>query len=1263
MNNVQGVKVKRAHGLKAPRGRESDQPHLRQQPRHALTLLLLAAATWSVLGFAFHAPNAPALPILWQKCPLGSGAGNCQGGLLGVAADPDTGSVYAADSGNDRINEFSPWGVFLKSWGWGVATGAAKLETCGPAATPPTQTCQAGIGGTGSGQLSTPSGLTLDSAGNVYVYESKPTFRVQKFGSDGSFILMFGKEVNLTNVAERESQEAAAEPVTVSTDEENVCTKASGDTCGAGDKGSEPGAFGRPPGIEDPDSAFIASTPADDIQVGDYERIQIFDSNGHYKSSISLPGKAVGALTVDREGNTYVSYLRNPAGGEWFNDDWMESDVHKLGPDGNEICPVAVRDPRALTTDAQGRLYVAAGMGQTFENPRVIRRFFPGCVEDKAFAFELTGLRFDDSPRAIATSEACGIEGNLYYTNYLYYNVFLRAYYPAPDTSLCPPPPADPTITDQYASEVTSTSAVVRAAINPHFWGDMTYYVEYGTEDCASGPSACDLVAVFPGAHLKGEADEPLITQGVFLDGLEPDTTYHYRFVAQSGGGGPVSGIGAAEEDSTFTTFPSAAAQKTNCPNQGFRLGPSAALPDCRAYEMVSPVDKDGGDIAALRTDTGDRAWLNVSAGSGDRFTYSSYRAFGNVVSGPYASQYLASRSPQGWSSEGISPYQEGIASLEGGSYLDVAYKAFDEELCTGWLRQATEPLLAPGAISGYANLYRRQNCGAVGFEALTPTAPTQDSSKGEEPFMPKAFTPELEGVSADGSHAIFVARGNLTGDATACQASAAESSGCVRQLYDSHNGELDLVCVLPNEQPSDQECWAGSNGLVPTGRHHILQHAISDDGSRIFWGSNLEGNNSIQVGKLYVRINNLETLTITNLPSRFVAASPDGTRVIYGVYPSASSVFSSKHDLYEAEVDGGEKTRIAREVVGVLGVSEDTRRLYFASTEVLTGEEENSEGKTAEAGKPNLYFYEAGEDGGVVYIATLLGGDVDSIPAALNPSVFYKSSRVTPDGMHAAFTSLAPLTGTDNVDARTGKAVTEVFFYDAVGRKLRCVSCSATNARPRGVEDRTLNSEFVFGGVLPGWANQMQRTRLLSDDGRRLFFESFEPLVLADTNGKRDVYEWEVGDSPQECAEVGAQLYLRQEGGCLSLISSGESLGDSSFLDAGKSGRDVFFLTSSSLISQDPGLVDVYDAREGGGFAAPVSPAPACEGEACQGAYSPPQDPVPASSIYQGAGNVDERNATQKKKKKKKHSRHKKKHHKKNKRGGGASHSKGGHR
>src|SRR4029077_19367630 len=119
----------------------------------------------------------------------------------------------------------------------------------------------------------------------------------------------------------------------------------------------------------------------------------------------------------------------------------------------------------------------------------------------------------------------------------------------------------------------------------------------------------------------------------------------------------------------------------------------------------------------------------------------------------------------------------------------------------------------------------------------------------------------------------------------------------------------------------------------------------------------------------------------------------------------------------------------------------------------------------------------------------------------------------------------------------------------------------------------------------LPTWENQFFAPRALSEDGSRIFFNSFGPLVPRDTNGVRDVYEWERAGSEEECVGAkGAELYVASAGGCLSLISSGQSPTDSEFTDASPDGRDAFFKTAASLQPQDPGLIDIYDARAGGG-------------------------------------------------------------------------------
>lgn len=54
--------------------------------------------------------------------------------------------------------------------------------------------------------------------------------------------------------------------------------------------------------------------------------------------------------------------------------------------------------------------------------------------------------------------------------------------------------------------------------------------------------------------------------------------------------------------------------------------------------------------------------------------------------------------------------------------------------------------------------------------------------------------------------------------------------------------------------------------------------------------------------------------------------------------------------------------------------------------------------------------------------------------------------------------------------------------------------------------------------------------------------------------------------------------------------------------------------------------MIDVYDVRVGGGLPAPPPPPVGCEGETCQPSVPAPNDPTPASSLYEGPGNVVEK-------------------------------------
>ena len=895
---------------------------------------------------------------------MGEGAGQCRI-PAGVVTNPSTGHVYVADASNGRIDEFSAWGTFIKAWGWGVRDGKSELQTC------TAQTgCQAGLEGTGVGQLSDSRGIAIDSTGDIYVAESNLTnsnFRVQKFDSEGNFVLMFGGDVD----------QGPSHPG-------NLCTTAyvvAGDTCGAGGLGPANGQFDNPFGFW-PFASFIAIGPGDKVYVGDEERIQRFDTGGHYVESLPLPGETVNGLAVDPgTGDLYVSFCNlDNVCMQNLTVPGSKPDVHKLSPVGVEIAKLAVPDPQALATDSAGNLYVADGVKRGEATKLQIHKFTSAGVEVPSFTFD-DGF---DASTGIATSSACGIGGtDLYVSNTDFNASYIRTYGPPPDPELCPPPKVPPTIADQYATSVDSKGATLKGKVSPNFWPDTRYYVEYGTGKCSEGE--CDAEQpLAPGSKLASLTTNSVVTTaGVFLGDLEPNTAYHYRFVAQSSGGGPVRGVGGEVgsdgAEGTFTTFPLPPAPRTDCPNQQFRTAASAPLPDCRAYEMVSPVDKNGGDVAIGAVGRAFAAPVEAALG-GERFTYSSLRPFAAPGSAPLVSQYLSSRGPDGWSSDSISPPRVNPPLWPPG--FNGQFKAFDEDLCSAWVLQDSDLALAHDAPPQVANLYRRDNCASEpSYELHTSVAPP-GFGFGPGQINPELYIPSPQGHSADGSHTVFRTPAGLTSNSC--------GTAGIFQVYEtSKEGTLRLISVLPPNKGNKATCTNSSvgifQGLTDAFRESSLSHAVSEDGSRVFWTDSREpsiaGNGPVGSGpgKLYVRLNAPEapskvsvgkcieperacTLAISESPNTFYwGADREGTKAIYSIKEE------SETQLFAFDVDAAKTQLIAGGVIGiggtsgVAGISADASRIYFVSTKVLSGTQQNSYGDEAQAAQPNLYLSDEG--------------------------------------------------------------------------------------------------------------------------------------------------------------------------------------------------------------------------------------------------------------------------------------------------------------
>jgi hypothetical protein len=623
-------------------------------------------------------------------------------------------------------------------------------------------------------------------------------------------------------------------------------------------------------------------------------------------------------------------------------------------------------------------------------------------------------------------------------------------------------------------------------------------------------------------------------------------------------------------------------ARAAGCPNAAFRVGTAAHLPDCRAYEQITPADKDFGfGFAGLS--------VGISSAAGGSAAYNTAGPLPGSDSGSAQNFYLGTRSTTGWPVQPVTPPQTPTA---GGSTYPYT-QAFSADLSKEVVLTSNPPLTAD-ATPDVGNLYVRDN--SSGAYRLITTAPGSAS-----------FSPLLRfgGASSDFSHIVFETRDPLVPGAPA--------AGTVG-VYESVDGQLRLVSVLPDGTPSSGYIGAGAEG------GYRVAHAVSDDGSRIFFGTP----NPTFGTSLYVRRGATDAVLVSgsradtpdpNGPqeSTFWFASRDGARA---VFTSSSQLTNDANtgrdgggnptdagkDLYEYDVDADRLTDLSVDadpadsatganVQGVVGASDDGSYVYFVASGHL------APGGTS--GMPNLYLRHAGV---TTFIATLDTSDDRNWGVSVRDQL---TSRVTPDGRHLLLQSVKSLTGYDNTDAVTGNPDGEVFLYDADADQLRCVSCAPSDVRPVGPSTTTPPTAATFVVNMP---------RNVVADGGRVFFNSPDSLVSRDTNGRQDVYEWE-RDGAGSC---------RSAGGCIHLISTGTSRFDASFADASANGDDVLFATREQLLAQDgDNLVDVYDARVGGGFAAPHAPGSCAVGN-CQGQPgNEPAPTVPGSAFFAGPGNV----------------------------------------
>lgn len=618
----------------------------------------------------------------------------------------------------------------------------------------------------------------------------------------------------------------------------------------------------------------------------------------------------------------------------------------------------------------------------------------------------------------------------------------------------------------------------VWGSVNPH-GSETHYFFEYGPT--ASYGGTAPIPAGEAGSGFKA------VPVGADLFGLEFGHEYHFRLVAESTYG---TDYGA---DQTLVVPLPPEEGGALCPNEALRVGPSAYLPDCRAYEMVSPPEKGGQQV--LGTEALGLANPAV-AEDGATAVFSTQGAFGESAGGGLLTTYLARRGGSNWSSESISPPLEPY-----GFIIASIFYGYTPTLETGLLFGGWNPPLTPGASEGTSNLYVREN-NTGSYRLVSVGAP---GNEGEIFFQGRA-------ISDNGTHVVFSSPAELAGD---CGPPAHAEYLCE---WNAATGELSLVGRAPGTNEVLTEGTVNIAGPGFSGQ--TWRHPMSANGSRIFFSGGGSGCG------VCVRINGATTQLVSETGT-FQFASSDG----------AVAFVVNGGELERYKVNGDELTPLTAEgeVQGVLGGSTDGSRLYFVAKGKLA--------PGASAGEYNLYQWSEGS--GIEFIATGTSSNIFKNNYSTNGAA---TSRVTPDGMHVAFQANNSLTG------YADEGQSEAYIYSVATHELICASCNPSGepatsgafitdtSTELGNEPRSLstNGNRLFftteeslvsrdtNSVEDTYEYDMasRRVALISSgtgelaapfvdasaNGNDVFFVTHRPLVGTDQNGVADLYDARAG-------------------------------------------------------------------------------------------------------------------------------------------------------
>jgi hypothetical protein len=1253
-------------------------------------------------------------------CQAGSISGtSANGGQLnnpqGVAINQSNGHVYVTENGNRRVSEFDPNGNFIRAFGWDVISSGKPndngtgFEICDTTAAIPDAItdCKQGASGANAGEFSSSGiqGLAVDSSGNVWVADSGNR-RIQKFDSTGHFLAAYGYDVIPTGKPGDTGVGLEACPASAS---------ATSGNCRAGQTtngGANPGQFGtsQPSDLAFDSAGNLYAIDSINNQAA-HQRVEKFDVGSGYTTASNFATSTFANYTskgpthvVATQGGTRLDFslVNDVSGGGEFQIVELDPTSPATPTDTSLVgAGLTTSNPNTLNglayNSTTGNLYVSSGIEAAPRSVLVLNSTpnltpavtvkppsnvtdtsadFSASVDPQGgllgnckFQYSTDQLNWTDVNEpdcsSLATSgiqllgeHALGLTPNTHY--YLRFqasrplvpgstvNSAVKAF----DTASVPP-----VVSDIGAIQVADTSARLVGTIDPR--NSATGYVfEYGTTP-ALGHTTEPLDV--------GSGSTP-ITVSQLVSGLSKDTTYYFKLVATNGFGSTSS-----DQSTLHTrTVPFPPASPGSCPNEAVRIEQGTTyLPDCRAYEMVTPPDKNQGGAP--------QGPLSVvfAAADGNRAGVCTESVFGDPPGqmGTTCASYLSVRTPSGWQTTNPFPpycHNDTAIGLNAG---DIRY-FISPNLDSAVLYQpefAGCPLphpLVPGAPEPAWNVYREDLTAApYSYDLLA------DQPNGAIPQSTLSGpTVDFEGASEGFSHVIYTSHSNQTADSPTPEDLSAP------KLYDWHDGSPTLISRDTADQP-----FTTASGL-PEG------DAVSRDGRRIYFVNPVapsalgtEGDHQpCEPGcDLYMSEDDATTYKVSAgecsggcAPSHssayFLWTSASGEQAIFAscdALTDASTPFDSAaagggdcpgnlgtavggtglnhtgeqpklyrwdeglspgHRLVDLTVDHEPADGSNPKFKGLIGASSDAaadpesnaapgNTVYFVAHGQLVAGAPVDESTLKlyrwrwNAGTPSVDYLGP-------YVTALPNGKPDfgdegptftELPSDPNIFPHFDRDHLSADGRYLSIVSKLRLDPAVDRDADV-----DVYRWDEAGG-WTCISCQVPGAPSTGNADSFFENRINGNSRL--FINATITDFVVSSDGQRIVFTTPDALLPGDVNGEagcpaQDAYP----NLEYSCMDV-----YEWHDGTLSLITPGTSSQRMDPIDV-TPGGDIFFDTAQRLLGADvDNGNDIYVARIDGGFPEPPAQPPSCEGESCRGEGTLAANGVGAgTAVFQGPGN-----------------------------------------